>query len=223
MKNNCFFLAFSSFMFIQTSSAQLRLTSDSVLEKAIVQSGLIHSPLPLDNSLSYEAGGLKKKVLSRESIPCHPALDAGSSDSRRGLRSKSAMAESWTHSGLGQLAYSTEKTVSGNGSLKMSFPTFTGKRAIGSPGDRDYATYGNCRIQKNMNGENWEKFNRIAFSIYPDCEGARVVNLNFSFENADTPKKHGANRNSASHLINLKNREWNHCFLDLDEFQRDKV
>ncbi|MDR0507846.1 MAG: glycosyl hydrolase family 9, partial [Dysgonamonadaceae bacterium] len=184
--------------------SQICLTQDTTLEKAIVQSGLIHSPLPLDNSLSYEAGGLKKKVLSREAM-----TETASSE--------------WTHSGLGQLAYSTEKTVSGNGSLKMSFPTFTGKRAVGSPGDRDYATYGNCRIQKNMNGENWEKFNRIAFSIYPDCEGARIVNLNFSFENSDTPKKHGANRNSASHLINLKNREWNHCFLDLDEFQRDKV
>jgi hypothetical protein len=195
-------LAFSSSMFIQTGFAQLRLTSDSVLEKAIIQSGIIHSPLPLDVSRSYEANGLNKKVLSNKVIPCHSG---------------------WTHAGLGELTYSTEKNIPGNGRLKMTFPTFTGKRAAGSPGDRDYATYGNCLIHKDMAGENWEKFNRIVFFVYPDCEGARVVNLNFSFENADTPKRPGTNRNSASHLINLKNREWNHCFLDLDEFQRDKV
>lgn len=28
---------------------------------------------------------------------------------------------------------------------------------------------------------------------------------------------------SGSHLINLVNKTWNHCFLDIDEYQRDKV
>ena len=205
MKNRFLVHIFLYVWVCHTTTAQLRLTQDTVLEKALIQSGLLHTPLPVDNSRSYEAQGLKKQVLSRRPF--------GISENLAG----------WTHSGSGQLTFSTGQTISGNGSLKMTFPTFTGKRAVGSPDDRDYATYGNCRIQKEVGGESWEKFNRIEFSIYPDCEGARVVNLNFSFENADTPTKPGTNRKSASHLINLKNKEWNHCFLDLDEFQRDKV
>jgi len=205
MKHGCLFFAFLLVVLPRTGFAQIRLTSDSVLEKAIIQSGIIHTPLPLDDSRSFEAAGLAKKILSRKALDVSENLDG------------------WTHSGLGQLTFSVEKALSGGGSLKMSFPTFTGQRAVGPPDDRDYATYGTCRIQKDVDGANWENFNRIVFSVYPDCEGARVVNLNFSFENADTPTKPGANRRSASHLINLKNRQWNRCFLDLDEFQRDRV
>ncbi|MDR2806075.1 MAG: glycoside hydrolase family 9 protein [Dysgonamonadaceae bacterium] len=185
--------------------AQIRLTQDTVLEKAIIQSGLIHSPLPLDNARSFETRGLAKKLISRRPFDLSEKLVG------------------WTHSGWGQLSFSTEKTISGAGSLKMEFPTSTRQRAVGSPDDRDYATYGSCRIQKDAGGENWESFNRIVFAIYPDCEGARVVNLNFTFENAGTPASPDTHRRSASHLIHLKNRQWNHCFLDLDEFQRDKV
>jgi hypothetical protein len=185
--------------------AQVRLAQDSVLEKAIVRSGLIHSPLPLDDSRSFETNGLTKKVISRRPFGFPKGL-AG-----------------WMQSGPGQLSFSAGKTISGDGSLKMEFPTFTGKRAVGSPDDPDYATYGTCRISKNAGGENWSGYNRICFDIYPDCEGAGVVNLDFFFENADTPAVPGTHRASASHLVNLTNRRWNHCYLDLDDLQRDKV
>ena len=33
----------------------------------------------------------------------------------------------------------------------------------------------------------------------------------------------GYNQPSGSHLINLINKEWNQCFLEIDEYQRDKV
>jgi hypothetical protein len=175
------------------SFAQLRLTQDPALEKEIIRSGLIHSPLPLNVSNSYEANGLKKKVLYSEPL------------------SKGQDVSAWRHSGLGEMTHSKEQTVSGNGSLRMEFPTFTGKRAKGSASDPDYATYGNSRIAYQANGANWEKYNRISFYIYPDCEGARVVNMNLSFDG------------KASHLINLVNKQWNHCFFDIGTIPRSKV
>ncbi|MDR0429240.1 MAG: glycoside hydrolase family 9 protein [Tannerellaceae bacterium] len=187
----------------QMSIAQIRLAQDPELEKAIISTGLIHSPLPLDDSNSFEVNGLQKKV--RYSAPL---------SHKKGL-------DGWNHSGWGKMEFSTEKTISGKGSIKIEFPTFTGKRAQGPLSDPDYATYGNSQIHFEVNGENWEKYNRIAFYIYPDCEGARVVNLNFSFENDATSKK--SDVQSASHLINLQNKQWNRCFLSMDEFQRDKV
>ena len=89
--------------------------------------------------------------------------------------------------------------------------------------DPDYATYGNGSVSYYLNGANLEKYNRIAFSIYPDCDGTRVVNMNLTFVNANTPVKRGYNQPSGSHLINLVNKKWNQCFLEIDEYQRDKV
>lgn len=114
------------------------------------------------------------------------------------------------------MSFSTEKTVSGKGSIKLQFPTFTGKRATGSPSDPDYATYGNSSVTYHLDGANLEKYNRIVFSIYPDCDGARIVNMNLTFRNADTPAKKGYNQPSGSHLINFINKEWNQCFLEID-------
>ena len=72
-------------------------------------------------------------------------------------------------------------------------------------------------------GKNLEAYNRLAFSIYPDCDGAQVVNMDLSFTNADTPAKEGYNRPSGSHHIPLVNKQWNHCTLEIDEYQRDRV
>lgn len=184
---------------------QVRLAQDAKLEKQLIESGLVHQPLPLNTGNSYEASGWKKEVL--QSIPLV----------------QSSSAEGWSHSGMGTMTYSREKTLSGKGSIKLQFPTYTGKRATGSPSDPDYATYGNSSITCHLNGANLEEYNRIVFSIYPDCDGARVVNMNLTFVNDDTPAKSGYNRPSGSHLINLVNKEWNKCFLEIDEYQRDKV
>ena len=143
----------------------------------------------MDTSRSFEENALKKEVLSSQPFT--------ETDSTNG----------WTHSGTGSMAFSNEKSVSGKGSIRLTFPTDTGKRAVGSPSDPDYATYGN----------------RIVFSIYPDCDGARVVNMNLTFTNVNSTTKEGYNHPSGSHLINLVNKTWNHCFLDIDEYQRDKV
>lgn len=205
MRNHYIFTILLFHMCGTITFSQTRLTQDTTLERAIIKTGLIHSPLPLEDSDSYEANEFKKKVLYSEPLTTMQDISG------------------WSHSGLGKMTYSIKQTVSGNGSLKLEYPTFTGKRAQGSFSDPDYATYGNCNVRFHVNDANWEKFNRIVFYIYPDCEGGRVVNMNFSYENNGISGKSGQNRSSASHLVNLVNRKWNRCFLDINEFQRDKV
>ena len=176
MKRVFIFLYIGIFCLFSVSS-QTRLTQDSQLEKQIIETGILHRPLPLDVRSSYEAIGLQKKILDRESMP-----------------------GKWT----------------------VEFPTFTGKRAKGSPNDPDYATYGSHSVQIPLNISNWEKFNRIEFYIYPDCDGTRVVNMNLTLIN-DGPENKEYNRQSGSHLVNLVNKQWNRCFLDIDEYQRDNI
>lgn len=205
MKNKLI-IAFSILLFHGVAAwGQIRITQDPALEKAIIQTGIIHSPLPLTSANSYEANGLKKKVLYSESL--FDGKDVSG----------------WSQTNLGELTHSTEQTVSGNGSLKLVFPTSAGGRIQGYPSDPDYGSYPGGGASFDAKGGNWEKYNRIAFYIYPDCEGARVVNMVFSFSNGGE-KKEGYNRQTTDrHLVNLVNRRWNRCFLDIDEYQRDKV
>ncbi len=183
--------------------AQVRLTSDSALEQALVQTGLVHSPLPIDESRSFETAGLTKKVLQLQLLPFTPGLSG------------------WAHVGLGSMAYSTDPVAGQTGNMRLTFPTSTGQRATGSPSDPDYATYGSIQATCTTQKADWSKFNRLVMYIYPDCEGARVTNLNFFLENAPGSKMVG--QPTGSHLINLKNKEWNLCYLDLDEYQRDRI
>ncbi|MEA5129999.1 MAG: glycoside hydrolase family 9 protein [Proteiniphilum sp.] len=201
MKNTRFILLF--LIFNLTLSAQVQISRDSVLNQELIRTGLIHSPLTVDISNSFEANNWDKKILYQKSIYQDNNITG------------------WKHHGLGKIDFSKDRTINGGQSMKMEFPTFTGKRAQGPPSDPDYATYGHISTTLPINGENWEKYNRIEFYIYPDCEGARVVNLNFSFENEDRSGEDG--NNHASHLVNLVNRQWNRCFFELGEYNRDNV
>lgn len=184
---------------------QNKLAQDKVLEQQLYASGLVHSPLPVDTSRSYETYIKQKKV-----IKSNPLV-------------KGTGSEGWSHKGEGSLSFCPQHTTSGKGSIRLQYATFTGKRATGPADDPDYATYGNCQAIYHLEGENLEAYNQLAFDIYPDCDGAQVVNMSLSFTNADTPSKEGYNRPSGSHFIPLINKQWNHCVLEIDEYQRDKV
>ena len=205
MKNSSFLFLLLAALCTPSVFGQSKLTEDALLERQLLETGLIHAPLPLDTARSFEARGMKKEVIAER------PLTTGEGTS------------GWQHSGKGEISFSPQKSLSGQGSIRLTFPTSTGKRAVGSPSDPDYATYGNARITYRVGGENWEKYNRIRFSIYPDCDGARIVNMNLTFDNDSSTPKAGYNPPSGSHLINLVNKTWNHCFLEIDEYQRDKV
>ena len=100
-----------------------------------------------------------------------------------------------------------KKTVSSSsgipGTWTLELPNDTGIRPTGSPDDPDYATYGSFSIEipvpEDVKKEDW---NRIAFMAYPDCEGMGVTNIYLELP-------------GISHLINLKNRQWNFCSLEV--------
>ena len=150
----------------------------------VLNSGFIHTPLPLDYSRSNEAAGLDKEVLEEKALE-----DFGIS---------------WSSRGEGRIA------VEGK-SVSLVFSPFTGKRAVGSPDDPDYATYGNASVFCDLGGADLGDWNRIYFRIYPDCRGARVTNLNLEFNRAEP------------HLVNLVSGQWNECFLDIDDIERSSA
>lgn len=108
--------------------------------------------------------------------------------------------------------------------IVIKHATSTGRRAVGSPDDPDYALYGHRSGRFAIGGESWEDYNRIAFDITPHCEGARVVNLTMNFVNDPSrPGKAGYNAPTGAHFIPLENGVTNHCYLEIADLQRDAV
>ena len=157
-------------------SGQIPVCSDSVLAVQLAESGYLHSPLPLDPEHSAEARDLSKNVLAEEPLP----FDA----------------MEWSVEGPATLRLTEE-------GMLLACPTFTGKRAVGPEGDRDYATYGTARAVCNLGNRDISAYNRIYMQVYPDCDGGRVCGLNLSFDGHE------------AHLMNFLNRRWNEAYLDL--------
>jgi len=164
-------------MMFLSAMAQQELSLSSDLEKKILSTGLVHTPLPLDTVFSNESRLLRKEVLLDTPFP---------------------------------------------GEWKMKGVSFTGKRAVGSPDDPDYATYGNISVNIPLGGINLEKYNRIVFTVRPECDAVWVTGVNLSIANEGQGKE-GYNTPPGSHLINLSNHKDNVCVLEIADFQRDNV
>ena len=172
---------------------------DEKLKEDIRNTGYVHSPLPLDYSKSFETSGLLKKVLVSDML-CDME-DIGK----------------WTHKGVGSISKTAERSKSGSHSLRMTAPTVINEFLDWGIGR------GTCLAHYDMGGVNWEKYNRLHFFIYPDCEGARSIYLNLYVENdgkIKVPDKYGR---EGFHEINLINGQWNECFVEMSELARDKV
>jgi hypothetical protein len=172
---------------------------DEKLRNDIRNTGFVHSPLPLDYSKSFEAFGLTKKVL-RADMLCDMEDMSG-----------------WSHQGIGGMSQTDERSISGRHSLRLTAPVTASEfPAWGLGLGTSLATF-------NAGGENWEKYNRIMFYIYPDCEGARSIYLNLYVENDGKIKVPDEYMREGYHEINLINRQWNQCFVEMTELARDKV
>ena len=166
---------------------------DEKLKADIRNTGMVHSPLPLDYSKAFETIGLTKKVLVSDML-CDME-DIGR----------------WSHRGNGGVSQTDERSISGTHSLRITAPL-----RLGSLGT-------SYRFDFNVGGANWEKYNRIMFWIYPDCEGARSLYLNLHLSNDGKIKMPDEYGREGVHEINLINRQWNQCFLEIPEFPRDQI
>jgi hypothetical protein len=172
---------------------------DEKLKSEIVSTGYIHFPLPLDYSKSFETFGLTKKVLS-SNLLCDMEDLAG-----------------WSHEGIGSIRTTADRSIKGKHSLKIVAPTIPDTlptRGIGR---------GTSKAIYDVGGKNWEKYNRLHFYIFPDCEGARSIYLNLHVENDGKIKVPDQYHREGIHEINLVNGKWNECFIEITELPRDKV
>lgn len=172
---------------------------DEKLKEDVRNTGYIHSPLPLDYSKSYESFGLTKKVLVSDMLCDMEDLNK------------------WSHKGIGGMSLTTDRSITGKHSMRLVAPSTY-------PQFLDWGLgFGTSLASFDVGGANWEKYNRIHFYIYPNCEGAHSIYLNLYVENdgkIKVPDKYGR---EGYHEINLINNQWNECFVEMSELARDKV
>ncbi|MBO7744468.1 glycoside hydrolase family 9 protein [Paenibacillus sp. MWE-103] len=172
----------------------------SKIERELERSNLIHRPLQVDESASLEADSLKKEVLDRVVI-----LDQAVGGDR------------WMHRGLGA------SSVLEGGLLQLTSPFDRNAWPEGSPSDGDYSTYGHVGVYREFDHENWEHFNRITFEIYPECSGMSNPHIKVGIKNDGTIKIPDIYHREGSNVINLKNRQWNVCAMEIPDLPRDGI
>lgn len=84
-------------------------------------------------------------------------------------------------------------------SLHISYKSFTGRRAVGSPSDPDYATYGSHSAGLSLEGLRLEGCNLLKFKVFVDSPGDLAPNMELILANG-----------APSHLLPLR-QGWNEC------------
>ncbi len=173
--------------------------TDKKLKADLETTGYIHSPLPIDESKSVEAFGLKKKVLESVSVCDMEDLSA------------------WTHTGVGTILLTGDRCKDGSHSLRLEAPAHPVPMLGWGLGR------GTCLASTDIGGKNWEAYNRLHFYVYPDCPGARSIYLNLYLENDGKVKVPDQYGREGYHELNLRNGEWNECALEISGLSRDKI
>ncbi len=168
--------------------------------KELVQSGYIHSPLPLHRERSLEAEREKKEVLKRKAVwkegPYSPV--------------QSGIGEMETVGGLGR---------EGGDVIRVTLPT-SRKGVVYEGKGRELFK---CTLAFPVPRENWEAYNRLSFWVKPDCKGSHSVHFRVHMRNEGKfpiPDPYGR---EGQHLVNLVNHEWNQVIWEFAALPRDCV
>ncbi len=118
----------------------------------------------------------------------------------------------WVHEGLGEMLFTTERSMDGKQSLRLRSKTKTDK-VPRTPG----RAFGDDIAVRGFQTEDWNRFNRISFWVYPDLPGFRVISMIVNLRNASPERGRTLN------YFLMRNREWNHIVWEIPDLARDKV
>ena len=171
------------------------------LQNEIRNSSMLQRLLPLDYTKSFETLKADKKVLERTMLADMENIS------------------DWSRRGIGGMSQSDTRSIEGKHSLRLVAPARTG--VIPAPFG---VGFGSSRVELEIGGANWENYNRIAFWIFPDCEGVRGgVFMTLRINNEGQIRMPDEFSRDGIHEINLINGQWNRHYLEIPEFPRDKI
>lgn len=165
----------------------------------IFKSGYIHRPLELDESRSFEQRH-KDSHVSLEQVLFSPK--------HKDLK--------WKHRGRGQ-------SLVNDNELQLTATHIYSSWPEGAPDDGDYTNYGQVTAYCHLDHVDMNQYNRIYFEVKADCPGMVNPHMMLSIKNDGQIKVPDIYNREGYHTINLKNKEWNQCFVEITDLPRDAV
>ena len=119
---------------------------------------------------------------------------------------------------VADISLSTEEVYSGSRSLLMRTPT-----RLEGAGPKNGRGWGRSGVRRHFDGEDWTKFNRLSFWIYPDLPGFYTTALGLRLYNDGVKKLPALFAQEGETSLVLHNHEWNHVVWEIGNVERDKI
>lgn len=116
------------------------------------------------------------------------------------------------------ISLSTVQVRQGAHSLLMRTPT----RLPGAP-PANGRHWGRSGVRRIFDGDDWGKFNRVSFWIYPDLPGFYTTALDLKLYNDGVIKMPPLFGQEGETSLVLRNHEWNHVVWEIGNVPRDKI
>ncbi len=157
-------------------------------------------PLPIPEADSAVARWLKKPVLESRLLDGMESLDA------------------WKLQGPGEMTLTAERRREGAHSLRLRARTKGEKpgRSLGRP-------FGYTSVVRRFEGEDWRRFNRISFLVYPDLPGFFNAAMLVRLHNEGAERVPDVYNREGFNYVALKNGKWNHVVWEIAHLARDRV
>lgn len=172
---------------------------DSFLQE-LINTGYVHSPLPLHQERSLEAERAAKEVLKKK--------DIWKDGDEMPLRT-----------GNGKMEYVKKTGRNGGGAIRITAPT--SRYAAYEDGAGRESSRSNLIFP--IPGENWEAYNRVSFWVKPECMGGHSVHFRLYIKNEGVHPIPDAYMREGQHLVNLVNHEWNQVIWEFAQLPRDCI
>ncbi len=169
----------------------------------LIDTNFVHSLLPLHEERAHEAR-LKSK----------PALAAKMLWSGKPSDAQPVSAGPGSH----EVVETADGPV-----LRRKAPVRADHFPEGSTPDGYYANFGMAEMKFLLDGENWEGYHRLSFSVKPEIPGARVIHINVMVYNEGKTRVPDLYYREGATTFTLKNHEWNDCVWEFPSMPRDRV
>ena len=164
------------------------------LETALAESALLHRPLTLDDSGSFEKRILEKEVITE----------------------RQEVTGVWQHVGRGEVALEADALHLTSAARYATYPA-------GYPEDGDYTNFGEVAAELHFAGENWERFTQLKFRVTAACQNISNAAITISFANEGQIKVPDCYDREGYHVVNLKNHSTQDYVLDISNLPRDLI
>lgn len=168
----------------------------TTFEQVLRASAWIHRPLPLHGECSLEAQGMGKPVLESRSL--------------------SPEAAHWAAVGECDVSEKEKRIV-------IAAPLYHPRRPRGDLELGDCSNYGLFGADCAIAGENWERYNRISFTLRVEAQGVRKVCARLCLRNDGHVKLPDAYNRDGFHAINLQPGQAENICLEIPTMPRDRI